>query len=599
MLGSLVDYARRAGLVTEPGFAPKDVRWAILCGRDGAFLDVVELGDTAAKHNRGRPFPRCPELSLPEIRRGGTGCRPFLVDSADVVALLADGEPDGKVRAKHAYFAGLLRQASAVYPELAACAMAIEDPDSLAAIKARLTALKAKPTERVTFSLSESSLDFPVESDAWHDWWRGFRRSLGGEKPRPGPVAPASPAALVRCLASGELVAATPTQPKIYGLSDVGGLPMGDALASFKQESFCSYGFVQSANAPVSEEIAAAYRAALNHLLRETGERLAGTKVVHWFESALPIEEDPLPWLVADEADQERDARRQGRELLTAIRSGQRPGLLANRYHVLTLSGASGRVMVRDVLEGPFPELVENVTAWFDDLSIVRRDGQGLAPAPKIRAVLAALVRELKNLPGPLEARLWRAAVRCEPIPRQALAQALLRLRSDLLQNEPFHHARMGLLRAFLVRQGDRAMQPYLNEDHPDPAYHCGRLMALFAALQYRALGDVGAGVVQRYYAAASTTPALVLGRLTRTAQFHLDKLERPLARFYEGRIAEVWSRIHDRVPPALSLEQQTLFALGYYQQIAADRARPRSEALPVAADPSSASQETDHAHAD
>ena len=36
--------------------------------------------------------------------------------------------------------------------------------------------------------------------------------------------------------------------------------------------------------------------------------------------------------------------------------------------------------------------------------------------------------------------------------------------------------------------------------------------MALLAAIQEVALGDVGAGVVQRYYAAASTTPALVLG---------------------------------------------------------------------------------------
>ncbi len=35
--------------------------------------------------------------------------------------------------------------------------------------------------------------------------------------------------------------------------------------------------------------------------------------------------------------------------------------------------------------------------------------------------------------------------------------------------------------------------------------------MAVLAELQKAALKDVGAGVVQRYYAAASTTPALVL----------------------------------------------------------------------------------------
>jgi len=139
-------------------------------------------------------------------------------------------------------------------------------------------------------------------------------------------------------------------------------------------------------------------------------------------------------------------------------------------------------------------------------------------------------------------------------------------------------------------------MQPYLNEDHPDPAYHCGRLMAMLASVQYRALGDVGASVIQRYYAAASTTPALVLGRLTRTSQFHLDKLDRGLARWYEKRIAETWGRIHDAVPQTLTLEEQSTFALGYYQQIANDRARPRTTAAETT-EPASdiATQETDH----
>jgi CRISPR-associated protein Csd1 len=130
-------------------------------------------------------------------------------------------------------------------------------------------------------------------------------------------------------------------------------------------------------------------------------------------------------------------------------------------------------------------------------------------------------------------------------------------------------------------------MEPYLNPNHPEAAYHCGRLMALLAALQYRALGDVGAGVVQLYYAAASSTPALVLGRLVRTAQFHLNKLEAPAARSFERRLAEVWGRLRDEVPATLDLTKQSLFALGYYQQIAFDRHRPQAapEASTTAAD--------------
>lgn len=595
MLGHLVHYARSQGLVAEPGFAPKTVRWAIVLAPEGRFLEVLDLAEE--KGSPGRTFPRCPELSQPEIKRGGAGCRHFLVDSADVVALLAEDPEDPKLRAKHAYFTGLLHQASPVLSGLAAIARVLEDEETLERIREDLRARKARPTDKVTFAILGGTPTYPVESDAWHDWWRVFRRNLGAEIDRgparqPEGVIPP----LVRCLASGELVEPVPTHPKIAGLSDVGGLAMGDVLASFKQEAFCSYGFSQSANAPVSEEIAAEYRAAINHLLREHSQRLKNVKVVHWFKDKVRPEEDPLSWLASSEAQDERTAQRRARELLEAIQTGKRPDLAGNRYYALTLSGASGRVMVRDWMEGGFEELVARIDAWFSDLSIVRRGGQGYAPAPKFLAVLGALVRTLDDLAAPLETTMWRVAIRGDAIPFQVLAAALGRMKIDILTNEPFNHARAGLLKAFHVRQGDTAMQPILNEEHPAAAYQCGRLMAVLAALQYRALGDVGAGVVQRYYAAASTTPALVLGRLTRTAQFHLNKLDPGLARWFENRLAGIWSRIRNGVPPTLTLEEQSLFALGYYQQIAADRQRTQTTAEPAAADATdSSTQETEH----
>lgn len=590
MLGQLVAYARRQGLVAEPGFAPKTIRWAIVCGPEGKLLEVLDLAD--GPKSPGRTFPKCPELSQPEIKRGGAGCRHFLADSADVVTLLADGEPDAKLLAKHAYFTGLLRRAAEVLPVLAGVADSLEDPETLAEIQALLRRHKAKPTDKVTFSILGAAPPYPVESEAWHDWWRQFRRTLGEDKPGKRPPTPAG-APRVRCLVSGELVEPASTHPKIAGLSDVGGISMGDALASFKQEAFCSYGLAQSANAPVSEAIAAEYRAALNHLIKEHGRRLAGAKVVHWFKDRIPRHDDPFDFLIG-EADEEADAQRRARELLEAIDSGRRRDLLDNRYFALTLSGASGRVMVRDWMEGQFDELARNVDRWFSDLSITRRDGDGLAPSPRMLSVLAALVRDLDDLPPPLETQIWNVAVRCQPIPRQAMVRALARLKIDVLTAQPINHARVGLLKAFHLRKGD-SLEPHLNEDHPDSAYQCGRLMAMLAALQYRALGDVGAGVVQRYYASASTTPALVLGRLVRTAQFHLDKLDRGLARWHEGRIAETFGRIQDEIPATLSLERQSLFALGYYQQIAFDRSRTRTDASAVPSETSSDAQEAVH----
>jgi len=110
MLHALIEYANRRGLVIEPGFKAKNVRWAILSASDRttALLGVQELGEVGARANRGRLFKRCPDLSQPEMKAGGSGCRHFLVDSAEVVALLAqerfDATAQKKLKAKHDYF---------------------------------------------------------------------------------------------------------------------------------------------------------------------------------------------------------------------------------------------------------------------------------------------------------------------------------------------------------------------------------------------------------------------------------------------------------------------------------------------------------------
>ena len=620
MLSHLVQYAHSHNLVAEPGFAPKTVRWSFVLEPWSGSVEVLDL---AADGGPGRTFARSPELSQPELKRGGPGCRHFLIDSADVVVLFADDSEDPRLRAKHRYFTGLLRQASAIMPRLADLAAVLDDGAALERVRDTLRRHKAKPTDKVTFAIRGETPFYPVDSDLWHDWWRAFRRTLGGESSGPPAHRPSREGRLARCLASGELVEPAATHPKIAGLSDVDGLSMGDALASFKQESFCSYGLSQSANAPVSAEMAAAYRAALNHLIAERSRRLVKAKVVCWLKDRIPPEEDPIARLFAGGPHSASTGvnlpvagagpppdltppaplshrppfpRERGELVCSSSRGsgggaplpvgggamGEGSGVRSgggtdNRYYALTLSGAAGRVMVRDWMEGPLDELVARIDAWFDDLSIVRRDGAGLARPPKLLAVLGSLVRDLRDLPAPWESRMWRAAVRGERIPAQAQAAALGRWKIDILQNEPLNHARAGLLKAFHVRRGDTAMQPNLNEKHPEPAYQCGRLMAVLAALHHHARSDVAAGVVQRTYAAASSTPALVLGRLTRTAQVQLNRLDPGLARSFENRLAGIWNEIRGRVPPTLTLEEQSLFALGYYQQIAADRQRAQA----------------------
>ena len=350
-------------------------------------------------------------------------------------------------------------------------------------------------------------------------------------------------------------------------------------MASFDKAAFSSFGLEQSTNAAMCAEAVQKYVDGLNDLIRHHSRRLASALVVHWFKENVAQQDDPLEWLNGFESQENTEAAAlaAARRLLNSIRTGERPDLGGNTYYALTLSGYSGRVMVRDWMEGRFEDLVRNIEAWFADLAIVARDGRGQAPDPKFMAVCGALVRELKDLPAPTSSTLWKVAVQRLPIPQPLMVQALARFRTDLVDKDqpPFNHARMGLIKAYFVRLqpgGAHAMTAYLNPDHPEPAYHCGRLLAVFSNLQRAALGDVGVGVVPRYYVAASQTPGLILGRLTSNARNHLGKLEGGLAWWYENQIAEVMGHLGDGAPRILDLNGQGLFALGYYQQLAALR---------------------------
>lgn len=118
-------------------------------------------------------------------------------------------------------------------------------------------------------------------------------------------------------------------------------------------------------------------------------------------------------------------------------------------------------------------------------------------------------------------------------------------------------------------------MSEQLDADLKDRAYLCGRLLAVFERLQFFALGDVNATVVDRYYGTASTAPVTVFPRLVRSAEQHLSKLhgeKAGLAVNIQKEIEEIMAALPPRFPSTLPLSDQGRFALGFYHQRAAFR---------------------------
>jgi CRISPR-associated protein Csd1 len=196
--------------------------------------------------------------------------------------------------------------------------------------------------------------------------------------------------------------------------------------------------------------------------------------------------------------------------------------------------------------------------------------------------------KELDELPPQISTQLLYAALRGTPLPQSALAAALKRQQIEPRGEDAMRSAvilaRLALIKACLLRSPnspinksttkDTIMTESLNTESRDPAYLCGRLFAVFDRLQYLAQGSVNAGVVERYYASASVTPALVMGRLFRNAQFHLAKTEGGVATNVNKDFEGIASDLGNQFPAALDLEGQGRFALGYYHQKAEYRRR-------------------------
>ena len=130
-------------------------------------------------------------------------------------------------------------------------------------------------------------------------------------------------------------------------------------------------------------------------------------------------------------------------------------------------------------------------------------------------------------------------------------------------------------------------LKEQLDLENKNPAYICGRIFAVMEGIQRAALGkELNAGIRERFFSAASSSPSPAFGRLMRLSQNHLSKLkqEKPgLAVTLDRELQELCSSI-PVFPAILSLEEQGQFALGYYhqKQYDFDRSRQNKEFEPL-----------------
>lgn len=548
--------------IARPGYSSQKISFAVVLHPDGRLHTIEDIREEKGK----KRIPR--QLLVPgQSKPSGSGINPcFLWDNAFYIFGYTD-DPDKRDRAAKACDAYRERHLS------------LESEINDGAFSAVCRFLEAwRPEQAAEHSeLAELTSGFGVfqligqpqyvhERPGIKDWWA--RKQTKSEAP-----------STYMCLVTGER--ATPArlhEPKLKGV--VGAQPAGAPLVSFNCDSFTSYGKDKSLNSPVSEDAAFRYCTALNGILsgpRSHKHRLGvgDSTVVFWTDKPTVTE----GWLSdllegnLDEEAQDAAALQQTQVLLQALRKGGGElNLLGDDprtpVHILGLAPNAGRLAVRFWHTGSLGELFDRLKAHHDNLCMVRQFETGSKrPDPEFPPVwmlLRETARESKDIPPLLGGALMRAILEGTPYP-DALANAVIRrIRAD----RNINYLRAAILKAWLTRKPNRQgeIPVSLDTERKDPAYLLGRLFAVLEKTQEDAQPGINATIRDRFYSAASATPAVVFPRLLRTYQHHLSKLV-PGAKIKRERLVQEIADGLIKMPAHLNLEDQAQFAIGYYHQ--------------------------------
>lgn len=583
ILKALKDLAEREGLVSNPDYEPLSVGYLVKVGKGGRFLGFISNKETV-QGKKGKKLGAKKFLVPVRSSRTSQGWPEFLVDKAEYVFGWPVDENDEKklkrAKERHMLFLDLVVKT-------------YENTGHDEGIGAMLDLLQKHESGTLNIGKPEdwnngdlfgfiydSDIDILVSSrPSVSSYWANIRfasvQRVSLEK-----------TFVTQCAASGKIGPTIRLHPAIKGIPPIADTKGGVPLTSINADAFESYDLKALSCAPISPEIADGYGKALERLLSPS------------YPS--PVDGSPLPkrnirlsddTIVAYWSKEESefldffsDAVEANPEAVEAVYKSAWKGRYVpldnpTAFYALTLSGAQGRATIRGWFESTVKDVAANVRQHFEDLKIVYpgyADGQ-LSP---LKRLLRSTVPSKVEIPDRqihpnLAKDMFEAIVKGYPYSRIILDAVIRRICAEQgNERQNVTPERAALIKAFLVR-GKRFNQIpdnipevkiMLDKECNSTAYRLGRLFAVLERLQQKAIG-ASTTIRNRYYGAASSTPVVVFAQLLRKAPHHLAK--RDDAPFYEKLIEEILCplRPENAFPSTLTLEEQGVFALGYYHQ--------------------------------
>ena len=560
-------YQRKAesdGGVAPEGFENKEIPFIIVIDKQGNFIQLEDTRGLKGKKKVGRTF-------LVPKGLGRSGSKSYEVsnllwDHYGYVLAYAGEKGQEQADKQHASFTAKVNELKQVLPDeagvtaVAAFLSSAEEKSKVMQATNWVECAKVKGCN-LSFRLVEEAVDLVCQSKMVQDYLSvssdnneetdDFKEGI--------------------CLITGKK---TLVARKHHQISGIHKQPTPFCAVDKGSTAFHSYGKKQGFAFPVGKQAMFEYTTALNTLLAgENRFRIGDVTTVCWGAKPTPLEESLASMINGggkDNPDEHIDAVK---TLYKSLYNGKytKPDG-KEKFYLLGLSPNSARIVVRFWHETTVAALSESIAAWYDDLQMVHGENSPYPEYMPLPRLLGNLVLDgkMENLPSDLIAQITDAALNNRVLPVSLLQAALRRNKAE----QKITYGRASLLKAYInraIRAGRlknmKELTMSLDRNRQDIGYVLGRLFAVLEKTQAEANPGLNATIADRYFGSASSTPIAVFGTLMRLLPHHLNKLE------FEGRAVQLQWEIRQilehcqRFPNYLNLEQQGLFAIGYYHE--------------------------------
>ena len=554
-------YQRKAksdGGIAQEGFENKEIPFIIVIDKQGKFIQLEDTRELKGKKKVGRIF-----LVPHSVKRSSTKVvsNTLWDNYGYVLGYMADKNPEF-VQNQHKSFIDKVNEFKKELPNdigIAAVAeflASAEEKSKVMQVANWAECAKVKGCN-LSFRLVDEAVDLVCQSKAVQAYVSQANQAQSDNIPKGICLVTGKPAPIARLHNAVKGVNAKPAP-----------------FTSVNLSAFESYGKEQGFIFPVGEQAMFEYTTALNTLLAsENRFRIGDVTAICWSAKPTPLEES-LASLIngggKDNPDAHIDAVKSLYKSLYNGKYTEPDG--KEKFYLLGLSPNSARIVVRFWHETTVAALSESIAAWYDDLQMVRGENSPYPEYMPLPRLLGNLVLDgkMENLPSDLIAQITDAALNNRVLPVSLLQAALRRNKAE----QKITYGRASLLKAYInraIRAGRlknmKELTMSLDRSRQDIGYVLGRLFAVLEKTQAEANPGLNATITDRYFGSASSTPIAVFGTLMRLLPHHLNKLE------FEGRAVQLQWEIRQilehcqRFPNHLNLEQQGLFAIGYYHE--------------------------------